>query len=126
VPAPGQGIIAVEIRAQDDRTAAAVAAIDDARARTALDAERAVVVKLGGGCQMPIGAHAAVDGSSLTLTAIVLSLDGARAIRADARGSTSDAARAGAAVAEDLLSRGAAAILAEVQREHAAVEGIQP
>jgi hydroxymethylbilane synthase len=126
VPAPGQGIIAVEIRAQDDRTAAAVAAIDDARARTALDAERAVVVKLGGGCQMPIGAHAAVDGSSLTLTAIVLSLDGARANRADARGSTSDAARAGAAVAEDLLSRGAAAILAEVQREHAAVEGIQP
>jgi hydroxymethylbilane synthase len=126
VPAPGQGIIAVEIRAQDDRVAAAVAAIDDARANAALEAERAVVVKLGGGCQMPIGAHAAVDGSSLTLTAIVLSLDGARAIRAESRGAASDAARAGTAVAEDLLSRGAAAILAEVQRAHAAVEGIQP
>ena len=126
VPAPGQGIIAVEIRDQDDRVAAAVAAIDDARARAALDAERAVVVKLGGGCQMPIGAHAAVDGSSLTLMAIVLSLDGARAIRAESRGAASDAANAGTAVAEDLLSRGAAAILAEVQRAHAAVEGIQP
>jgi hydroxymethylbilane synthase len=86
VPAPGQGIIAVEIRAEDDRAAAAVAAIDDARARAALAAERAVVVKLGGGCQMPIGAHAAVDGSSLTLIAIVLSLDGTRAIRAESRG----------------------------------------
>ncbi len=126
VPAPGQGIIAVEIRAEDDRAAAAVAAIDDARARAALAAERAVVVKLGGGCQMPIGAHAAVDGSSLTLIAIVLSLDGTRAIRAESRGAASDAVGAGTAVAEDLLSRGAAVILDEVQRAHAAVEGIQP
>jgi hydroxymethylbilane synthase len=126
VPAPGQGIIAVEIRAQDARVSAVVAAIDDERARAALDAERAVVVKLGGGCQMPIGAHAAVDGGSLTLTAIVLSLDGARAIRAESRGAASDAASAGTAVAEDLLSRGAAAILDEVQQAHAAVEGIQP
>jgi hydroxymethylbilane synthase len=126
VPAPGQGIIAVEIREQDERVAAAVAAIDDARARAALEAERAVVVKLGGGCQMPIGAHAAIDGSSLTLTAIVLSLDGERAIRAESRAAARDAARAGVAVAEDLLSRGADAVLADVQRVHAAAEGIQP
>ena len=126
VPAPGQGIIAVEIRANDDRVAAAVAAIDDAHARAALDAERAVVVKLGGGCQMPIGAHATVAGGSLTLTAIVLSLDGTRAVRAESRGAVHEAARVGIAVAEDLLSRGAAEILAEVQQAHAAVEGIQP
>jgi hydroxymethylbilane synthase len=126
VPAPGQGIIAVEIRVNDDHVAAAVAAIDDARARAALDAEGAVVVKLGGGCQMPIGAYAAVDGGSLTLTAIVLSLDGTRAVRAESRGAVHEAARVGTAVAEDLLSRGAAEILAEVQQAHAAVEGIQP
>jgi len=126
VPAPGQGIIAVEIRAKDDRVAAVVAAIDDGDARAALDAERAVVVTLGGGCQMPIGAHAAVDGASLVLTAIVLSLDGTRAIRAESRGDAREAARVGVAVAEDLLSRGAADILAEVQQAHAAVEGIQP
>jgi len=126
VPAPGQGIIAVEIRANDDHVAAAVAAIDDAHARAALDAERAVVVKLGGGCQMPIGAHAAIDGGSLTLTAIVLSLDGTRAVRAESRGAVHEAARVGTAVAEGLLSRGAAEILAEVQQAHAAVEGIQP
>jgi hydroxymethylbilane synthase len=126
VPAPGQGIIAVEIRASDDHVAAAVATIDDAQARAALDAERAVVVKLGGGCQMPIGAHATVEGGSLTLTAIVLSLDGTRAVRAESSGAVDEAARAGTAVAEDLLSRGAAEILAEVQQAHAAVEGIQP
>ena len=126
VPAPGQGIIAVEIRANDDRVAAVVAAIDDAHARAALDAERAVVVKLGGGCQMPIGAHAMVAGGSLTLTAIVLSLDGTRAVRAESRGAVHEAAGVGTAVAEDLLSRGAAEILAEVQQAHAAVEGIQP
>jgi len=119
-------IIAVEIRANDDHVAAAVAAIDDAHARAALDAERAVVVKLGGGCQMPIGAHAAIDGGSLTLTAIVLSLDGTRAVRAESRGAVHEAARVGTAVAEGLLSRGAAEILAEVQQAHAAVEGIQP
>ena len=126
VPAPGQGIIAVEIRANDDHVAGAVAAIDDAHGRAALEAERAVVVKLGGGCQMPIGAHAAVDGGSLMLTTIVLSLDGTRAIRAESRGDAREAARVGTAVAEDLLSRGAADILAEVQQAHAAVEGIQP
>jgi hydroxymethylbilane synthase len=126
VPAPGQGIIAVEIRAKDDHVAAAVAAIDDAHARAALDAERAVVVKLGGGCQMPIGAHAAVDRGALTLMAIVLSLDGTRVVRAESRGAADEAARVGTAVAEDLLSRGAAEILAEVQQAHAAVEGIQP
>ena len=126
VPAPGQGIIAVEIRASDDRVAAAVAAIDDAHARAALEAERAVVVTLGGGCQMPIGAHASVDTGALRLTAIVLSLDGKRTIRAESRGADHEAARLGTAVAEDLVSRGAAEILAEVQQAHAAVEGIQP
>ena len=126
VPAPGQGIIAVEVREQDAHVAAAVAAIDDARARAALDAERAVVVTLGGGWQMPIGAHAAVGSSALRLTAIVLSLDGKRTIRAESRGAEHEAARLGTTVAEDLLSGGAAEILAEVQQAHAAVEGIQP
>jgi hydroxymethylbilane synthase len=126
VPAPGQGIIAVEIRANDDAVARAVASIDDGKARAALEAERAVVVKLGGGCQMPIGAHANVTSGLLRLTAIVLSLDGARAVRAESGGPMTDARSIGTAAAENLLSRGAAEILAEVQRAHAAVEGIQP
>ena len=126
VPAPGQGIIAVEIRSTDQRVADAVAAIDDGASRAALEAERTVVTSLGGGCQMPIGAYAEVAGGGISLTAVVLSLDGARAIRAESRGSMTEPHQVGATAAEDLRSQGAGEILAEVQQAHAAVEGIQP
>jgi hydroxymethylbilane synthase len=126
VPAPGQGIIAVEVRANDEHVSKAVARVDHAPSRLALDAERAVVTKLGGGCQMPIGAHAQVSDGAISVVAIVLSLDGSRAIRAESRGSMSESRTVGTATADDLLAQGAEDILAEVQRAHAAVEGIQP
>jgi hydroxymethylbilane synthase len=126
VPAPGQGIIAVEIRSDDRRVAGAVAGIDDPPARAALEAERAVVTRLGGGCQMPIGVHGEIVNGEMSLVAVVLSLDGARAVRAESRGSMTEPHRLGRAAADDLLSQGADEILANVQRAHAAVEGIQP
>jgi hydroxymethylbilane synthase len=126
VPAPGQGIIAIEARATDGRMMSQVAAIDDHTSRAALDAERAVVTRLGGGCQMPIGAYADVSGDALTLVGIVLSLDGAQVLRAESRGQMSEAIAVGNAVAEDLLAQGAAGILADIERAHAAVEGLQP
>lgn len=126
VPAPGQGVIAVEIRSDDRPVAGAVAAIDDPSARAALEAERAVVTTLGGGCQMPIGVHGEIDNGEMSLVAVVLSLDGARAIRAESRGSMTQPHKIGRAAADDLLSQGADEILAEVQRAHAAVEGLQP
>ena len=126
IPAPGQGIIAVEIRSDDQDVAEALATIDDGSARAALDAERAVVTALGGGCQMPIGAHAEVVDGEMSLVAVVLSLDGARAIRAESRGFMTEPYNVGRAAADDLLSQGAGDILSEVQRAHAAVEGIQP
>ncbi len=113
VPAPGQGIIAVEIREGDQRVAR-------------LDAERAVVTRLGGGCQMPIGAHAEVRSGSIALVAVVLSLDGARAIRAESRGPMTESRTIGLAAADELLAQGAEQILADAQQAHAAVEGIQP
>jgi hydroxymethylbilane synthase len=126
VPAPGQGIIAIEVRDGDTGVAPHVAAISDARSRAALDAERAVVIRLGGGCQMPIGAHAVVGDGGLTMMAIVLSLDGGRALRAESRGPMTDAYDVGAAAADDLLAQGAGEILADVERVHAAVEGLKP
>ena len=126
VPAPGQGIIAVEIRSEDRRVAGAVAALDDPPTRAALEAERAVVTMLGGGCQMPIGVHAQIVDSEMSLVAVVLSLDGTRAIRAESRGSMTEPHMVGGAAADELLSLGADQILAEVQRAHAAVEGLQP
>lgn len=126
VPAPGQGIIAVEIRRDDERARSAVAQVGDADAAVALQAERAVVSRLGGGCQMPIGALADVSGGQLTVRGVVISPDGGRIARGAAAGTAADAERVGRAVADQLLADGAGGILADVQRAHAAVEGIQP
>ena len=126
MPAPGQGIIAIEIRDDDERAARAVATIDEAEAAAALRAERAVVSRLGGGCQMPIGALAEIADGGLSLRGVVVSPDGGRIVRAAASGSCADAEALGRHVADELLSAGAGDILADVQRAHAAVEGIQP
>lgn len=126
VPAPGQGIIAVEIREGDAAATAAVGQINDWHAAIALDAERAVVRALGGGCQMPIGAYATVDEHALTVHAVVISGDGARAETVTIDGRADEAEAAGRAAAEQLLEAGAGEILAEIQRQHAAVEGLQP
>lgn len=126
VPAPGQGIIAVEVREDDGKTTSVVNTINDTAAAAALTAERAVVTRLGGGCQMPIGAYAAESAGALALTAIVISVDGSRTARAEARGLLADAAGLGARAADDLLARGAGDILAEVEQTRATVEGLQP
>jgi hydroxymethylbilane synthase len=75
---------------------------------------------------MPIGAHATIVGMSMQLTGVVISLDGARAVRAEAAGAAADADELGSMLGERLLHEGASEILAEVQRAQAAVEGLQP
>ena len=126
VPAPGQGIIAVEVRADDERVRERVARITDPSSAAALAAERALVIRLGGGCQMPIGAFASEVGSDLRMIAIVVSVDGSRIARVETRGPIADAERVGVEAAEQLLARGAADILADIERTQGAVEGIQP
>jgi hydroxymethylbilane synthase len=116
VPAPGQGIVAIEIRQGDDAVRQIVVGINDADAGAALEAERALVEALGGGCQTPIGALAsAVDAGTLELVAAVAALDGTRIVRASARGSRREAAALGASVGRQLIAQGADVILAEAQ-----------
>jgi hydroxymethylbilane synthase len=113
VPAPGQGIVAIEIRAGDAVTRSAVERIDDAAAAEAFTAERALVETLGGGCQTPIGALATHhEGGMLALAATVVALDGSRAIRGHGIGPRSEAAALGARVGAQLLDEGAREILA--------------
>jgi len=126
LPAPGQGIIAVEVRADDGATRAAVAAIDDEAAGRALAAERALVTALGGGCQMPLGALARAEDGELDLRGVVLSLDGSRAVHHRTRGPLTDPAGLGARVAAALVADGAEEILADVRRAQGAVGGLQP
>jgi hydroxymethylbilane synthase len=117
LPAPGQGIVAIETRSDDARVRDAVWRINDAAAGEALTAERALVETLGGGCQTPVGALASiVDRDQLELTAVVVSLDGRRLVRGQARAARSEAAALGARVGEQLIAEGAGEILAEVQR----------
>ena len=118
VPAPGQGIVAIEIRAGDNGAVRqAVAGIDDPEARAALDAVRALVAALGGGCQTPVGALASlVDDDTLELVAAVISLDGSRALRAHGRAPLREAAALGARVGASLLADGAGEILSEAHR----------
>jgi hydroxymethylbilane synthase len=118
VPAPGQGIIAIEIRGDDAATRQAVARVNNDDASCALDAERALVTALGGGCQMPIGGIALPAGEhDLEMHAIVASLDGARVIRYKKVGTRTDAAALGREVAGELLKLGAADVLNEA-RQH--------
>ena len=122
VPAPGQGIIAVEVRSDDAATSAAVGRITDPLAAAALTAERVVVTTLGGGCQMPIGAYAVVSEGELALTTAVFSLDGTRTARADAHGLAAEATLVGTRAADELLAQGAADILAEIGESQPVVE----
>ena len=126
VPAPGQGIVAVETRADDGPARRSAEAIHDRRAGLALDAERALVRALGGGCQTPIGALATIDGNEIHLVAAVASLDGTRVIRASGRGTLAEATDISARVAGELVTGGADAILAEARRAQGNVTGIQP
>ena len=117
VPAPGQGIVAIEVREDDEPTRAIVSRISDAAASAALTAERALVVALGGGCQTPIGALASLlDAQTLELTAVVVALDGSRAVRKHARGAHRDAEALGKDVGAQLLADGAGDILAEASK----------
>jgi hydroxymethylbilane synthase len=114
LPAPGQGIVAIEVREGDTRVIESVAAIHDGQTGDALTAERAVVDALGGGCQMPLGALAtALDDGQLELVAAVFSLDGSRAVRASARAPRREAPALGAQVGATLLAEGAGALLAQ-------------
>lgn len=115
LPAPGQGALAVQVRAADAATLALVAAIDHAPTRLATLSERTVLGALRGGCQAPLGALARWDDGALQVTAVVGAMDGATMLRSEARGPAggpSAAIALGEQVAEDLRRQGAGALLA--------------
>jgi hydroxymethylbilane synthase len=108
IPAPGQGIVSVEIAdTASSEIKRAVARLDDPDASAALHAERAVVEALGGGCQLPLGVLATIDGSDMQIAGLVASLDGRRVVRASLRGNRGHAAALGSRLAAQLLAAGA-------------------
>jgi hydroxymethylbilane synthase len=110
-PAPGQGALAIECRAADDRTRRVLASLDHAESRFAVTAERVALAALGGGCQVPIGAYCWRDGDAYRISGCVSSPDGLTVLRAEMRGS--DAPSLGADLADALLRQGALQLLAQ-------------
>jgi hydroxymethylbilane synthase len=113
-PAVGQGALAIEIRKGDGRIARAVAPLDHEATHAAIRAERATLRRLGGGCQLPIAAHAMAELDCLHLRGVVASPDGKKIIHAAAPGFTRDPETLGATVAESLLNQGALEILESI------------
>jgi hydroxymethylbilane synthase len=109
LPQVGQGALAVECRTDDGEARARLAAIDDTRAHAAVGAERAFLAQLGGGCDLPCGALATVEGNEVVVEALLAAADGHVVVRATARaGSPVDA---GVQVAAALLARGGRSLL---------------
>ena len=113
-PAVGQGALAIETRDDGGPAQSICAGLDHAPTRAAVEAERAVLASLGGGCQVPIGAHARVTAGELDLTAIVAAPDGSQIIRRSAAGPAGNARQIGHDLGMELLEHGARQILAAV------------
>ena len=119
LPAPGQGILAVQTRADDAATIASVRRLADPAATAEAAAERAFLIGLGGGCLVPVGARARIsaDGERLHLAGFVGHPSGRPVIRRAGEGVVSAAAEIGRALAEVALGQGARAILSEVRSD---------
>ena len=113
LPAVGQGAVAIETRTDNEPAIGAAGKLLHDQTRFACVAERSLLRSLGGGCQLPIAAHALVDEKRLRLEALVASPDGARIVRGAISGSTADANELGSDLADKLRADGADAILQE-------------
>ena len=115
VPAPGQGALAIQAREDDLPTLTALAPLDHAESRAALEAERSLMWRIGGSCALPLGALATVDGARIEMLAVVISPDGSRIARVEV---VSDSPEGAAALAtKELIAQGAEEILETLEDE---------
>jgi hydroxymethylbilane synthase len=112
LPAPGQGALAVQCRADDAAVLELLGGLDERNVRAATDAERGFLEGLGGGCAAPIAAFGRADEGRIHLEGLVLSLDGQRQIRLVWEGPAADGRRVGLRLAAEARAKGAEALLA--------------
>lgn len=117
IPAIGQGALALEFRQDDHRVRQHIAFLHHEESFIAVAAERAFLKVFGGGCQMPIAAHAKVCGANVRLTALIGHPDGSSIIRDEENGITAECARIGEKLAKRILERGGGAILDSLKFE---------
>lgn len=118
LPAVGQGVLALQTR-EGDAVAASLAALDHGPTRAAALAERAFLVRLAGDCNVPLAAHARLEGDAVVLEGLLADPDGTRVLRASARSPRARPEEAGVRAAEAILEAGGGEILASLAREAA-------
>ncbi|TAK04333.1 MAG: hydroxymethylbilane synthase, partial [Candidatus Manganitrophaceae bacterium] len=113
-PAIGQGALGIECRREDPTVNEQIAFLNDPETACTVTAERALLIRLEGGCQVPIAGYATLSREEITLEGRVATLDGREVLREQQRAPISDASRLGTQVAESLLAKGADKILKAV------------
>lgn len=117
IPAVGQGVVVVECRERDAETRRRLQPLDHAETRVQVRAERAFLKTIGGGCQVPLGAHARLEGDRVVVIGMVARPDGSVVLRDEVSAGASEAERAGEDLAQSLLDRGGRDILRDLE-EH--------
>lgn len=115
LPAVGQGALGIETRADDSRIIDIISSLNHKETEISVNGERALLRRLEGGCQIPIGAYGRIVNQNFRLDAVIGSLDGKRIVRDFIRGKPEDSERLGIELAELLLSNGGKEILAEIK-----------
>jgi hydroxymethylbilane synthase len=114
LPAIGQGALAIEMREDDDTTEQLIARLDHRETRLAVESERAFLSRLEGGCQVPIAAHAKIDGDVISLTGLVAEVDGSVLLRETITGPVDKHEELGVVLANQLLEKGGRKILEDI------------
>ncbi len=117
LPAIGQGALGIECRRKDQETNTLIAFLNDSETVCTVSAERAMLIRLEGGCQVPIGGYSTLSEGRVTLKGLVASLDGKQIICESQTADASEASQLGIAVAESLLAKGADRILREIYED---------
>lgn len=118
LPAIGQGAIGIECRSDDEYVNALLAPLNHPDTALRLTAERAQNTRLNGGCQIPIGGYAELQGDKIYLRGLIGFPDGSKIFRAEKQGNHQDAEAIGIAVAEDLLAQGGNKVLEQLGIDH--------
>ena len=114
LPAVGQGALAIEARTEDKEVRDMLSFLNDLHTKQATDAERAFLGLLEGGCQVPIGVHADVEGENIRIEAIIAALDGSTILRDTINGKADDAVSLGQQLGKKMLAAGGQEILASI------------
>lgn len=117
IPAPGQGIIAIECREEDAETSELLESVDDSGSRSSAILERSFLGALGGDCSVPVGCYSELDGHNLSAVGIIIAPDGRTLVRDRIKGPVKDSSELGSGLSMSLLEAGGRKILSEIHKQ---------